>query len=195
MRYELKLHRITFGILALVLAAFVLFLLSVRGSLADERLEAIASLAVVVVAAGAFVTMGMIEGIMAFQFGRKHARELLSYLLLGIFSLACGLYLAISDAASLQTIALVSSPHALLFGLAEMRLAQHLERHPYFTKRLFLGGIVEIALGIALLTGFKMSSEQAVTLLAFVAIISVLQLLPLLAYSPRATHHTHGTVS
>ena len=186
MRYELKLHRITFGILTLLLSAFVLCLLGMRESLADERVVAIASLAVVIVAAAAFVTMGAIEGIVAFQFGKKHRQELLSYLLLGIFSLSCGLYLAISETASLQTIALAASPHALLFGLAEIRLAQHLGRHPYLTKRLFLGGLIEIALGIALLTGFRMSNEGAVTLLAYVAIISIMQLLPLLFHSHKA---------
>jgi regulator of protease activity HflC (stomatin/prohibitin superfamily) len=52
-------------------------------SLADERFEIIVSLAVVIAAAAAFVTIGMVEGVVAFQFGRAHKRELLSYLVLG----------------------------------------------------------------------------------------------------------------
>jgi hypothetical protein len=182
MRYELKVHRITFGILTIVLIAFVFFLLRWRPILADERLEVIASLAIVIVAAGAFVSMGVIEGTMAFQFGRKHKRELLSYLLLGFLSLSCGLYLAILDTATVQTVALVAAPHAFLFGLAELRLGQHLERHPGYKTGLMLGGIVEILLGAMLIGGSRLPNERAATLLAYVAIISILQLLPLLFY-------------
>lgn len=183
MRYELKLHRVTFGILAIMLMAFVVFLLRIRPGLADERLETVASLAIVVIAAVVFVMMGMIEGTIAFQFGRKHNRELWSYLLLGSLSLASGLYLAISDASSLQTVALVAAPHALLFGLAVLRIAQHLEGHAIYRRGLFLGGLVEIALGIALIIGSRLSNEGTATLLGYVAIISILQLLPLLFYS------------
>lgn len=183
MKYELKLHRVTFRILAILLMAFVVFLLRIRPSLADERLEVIASLALVVVVATAFVIMGMIEGTMAFQFGREHKRELLSYLLLGLLSLASGLYLAISEDASIQTVALVVAPHALLFGLGELRIAQHLERHPAYRRGLFLSGLIEIALGFALLGGSKLSSEETAALLGYVAILSTLQLLPLLLYS------------
>src|SRR6476619_6003201 len=100
MRYELRLHRLTFGILAVVLMAFVAFLFYVRPSLADERLEVIASLGIIIVAAAAFVAMGMIEGIMAFYFGKQHKREVFGYLLLGLLSLVSGLYLAISDTTS-----------------------------------------------------------------------------------------------
>lgn len=106
MRYELRLHRVTFGILAVVLMAFVAFLFYIRPSLADERLEVIASLAIVIVAAAAFVAMGMIEGIMVFYFGKQHKREVLCYLLLGLLSLVSGLYLSISETTSLQTVSL-----------------------------------------------------------------------------------------
>lgn len=182
MRYELKLHRLTFGILAVILVGFVVFLMRWRPLLADERMEVIASLAIVIVAATAFVSMGLIEGTMAFQFGRKHKREMLSYLLLGLLSLGCGICLAIIDSATVQTIALVAAPHAFLFGLAELRLSRHLERHPVYKKALVLGGAVEILLGVELIVGFRLSSENAAKLLAYVAIISILQLLTLLFY-------------
>ena len=185
MKYELKLHRITFGTLAIVLIVFVTFLLHIRPSLADERLEVIASLLVVVVVAAALASMGMIEGTMAFQFGTTHKRELLSYLLLGVLSLASGLYLALSETASLQAISLVAAPYALLFGLGELRIAQHFERHPQYRKGLVLCGLIEIALGFALVAGSRLSSEGAATLLGYVAALSILQLLPLLFYSPK----------
>jgi hypothetical protein len=186
MRYELKLHRFTFGIMAFLLVAFVAFEFRIGPSLADERLEVIASLAIVVVATAVFLIIGMVEGTMAFQFGRAHKRELLSYLLLGVLSLASGLYLAVSDDASLQTIALVGAPHALLFGLAQIRMAQHLERHPAYRRRLLLCGLIEIGLGFTLIAGSRLSNEGTAMLLAYVAILSLLQLLPLLLYSGRA---------
>ena len=133
-------------------------------------------------AATAFGYMGMIEGVMALQFGRKHKRELLSYLALGFFSLGCGLYLAISESASIQTVSLVAAPHAILFGLGELRIGHHLERHRAYRRGLFLGGVVEILLGVALIVGYRLSTEDAVMLLGYVATISVLQLLPLVFY-------------
>ena len=186
MRYELRLHRLTFGILAVVLMAFVAFLFYIRPGLADERLEVIASLGIVIVAAAAFVAMGMIEGIMAFYFGKQHKREVFGYLLLGLLSLVSGLYLAISETTSLQTVSLVAAPHALLFGLAELRLAQHLERHPGYRRALFVCGLVEIALGFILIGGSELTTEGTATLLGYVAILSVLQLLPFLFYSRAA---------
>ena len=189
MRYELKLHRVTFGILAVILAGFVVFLMRWRSGLADERIEVIASLAIVIGAATAFVSMGVIEGTIAFQFGRKHKRELLSYLLLGLLSLGCGLYLAILDAATIQTVTLVAAPHAFLFGLAELRVSQHLGRHPGYKTGLILCGIIEILLGVVLLGGSRLSNEGAATLLAYVAVISILQLLPLLFYWHKPQQH------
>jgi uncharacterized membrane protein HdeD (DUF308 family) len=166
-----------------MLVGFVVFLLSIRPSVADERLEVIASLAIVILAAAVFTMMGIIEGAIAFEFGKKHKRELLSYLLLGLLSLASGLYLAFSEEASLQIVSLVAAPHALLFGLGELRIAQHLERHPSYKRGLFLNGLIEIVLGVALIVGLWFSNERAATLLGYVAILSILQLLPVLFYS------------
>jgi hypothetical protein len=168
--------------LALILTAFVVFLMRLRPSLANAMLEVVATLAIVVVAATAFIFMGMIEGTMAFQFGKRHKRELLSYLLLGLFSLGCGLYLAVSDSATIQTVALVAAPHAFLFGLAELRLGQHLEHHVAYRKGLTLGGIVEVLIGIALVSGSQLSSERAALLLICVVVITIVQLMPLVFY-------------
>jgi len=92
----------------------------------------------------------MVEGLVAFQFGLRHVRELLSYLLLGLVSLASGLFLAISDKVAIQTIALVAAPHALLFGIAELRLAAHVRRHPEKRRGFLISGLCEVALGVAL---------------------------------------------
>jgi uncharacterized membrane protein HdeD (DUF308 family) len=195
MRYELKSHRLTFGILAFMLTGFVVFLLRLRPSLADERLEVIASLAIVILASAMFTIMGIFEGTIAFQFGNKHKRELLSYLLLGLVSLASGLYLAFSEEASLQVIALVAAPHAPLFGLGEVRIAQHLEHHPAYRRGLVINGVVEIVLGIVLILGSGFSNEGTATLLGFVAILSILQLLPVLFYSHKVAPQRAGSAT
>ncbi len=188
MRSELRLHRIVFGILVVLLAGFIFLLLHLHSSLASARLEAIASLVIVAAAAVVFVMTGLVEEVVAFQFGRKHKRELLSYLLLGFVSLATGFYLAISQTASLQTVALVTAPHALLFGAGEFRIALHMQRHRGYRRALALAGFIEFGMGIVLVSGSRMSNERAAILLGYVATVSVLELLPLVLFShPRAS--------
>src|SRR5215467_15646375 len=84
MRYELRLHRLTFGILVVLLVAFVALVLGLHPLFADRSLDVITSFMIIVLAATAFGFMGMVEGMMAFYFGRHHKRELLSYLALGL---------------------------------------------------------------------------------------------------------------
>ncbi|HEV2275296.1 MAG TPA: DUF308 domain-containing protein [Acidobacteriaceae bacterium] len=189
MRSELKLHRVVSGILVLLLAAFVLLLLRLHPSLVDERLETIASLVLVVAAAAALVTMGMVEETIAFQFGRRHKRELLSYLVLGLISIASGLYLAISQTASLQTVGFFTAPFALLFGLAELRIASHLRHHPGYRRAILSGGLVELGMGVALLFGSRLSNESTAILLGYLAVLSILQLLPFVFFWRRSTPH------
>jgi hypothetical protein len=183
MRYELKLHKLTFGILVGILAAFATLVLAMPKSLASEHFEVITSFIVIVLAATAFGFMGMVEGIMALQFGTKHKRELLGYLSLGLVTLGCGIYLAISERVRIQTIALVAAPHAFLFGIGQLRLAWHLERHKPHQEALIAGGFIEILSGLLLVQGYRLSTQGAVTLLASVAILSIFQILPLLLYS------------
>lgn len=182
MQTELRLHRLVVGILVALLLLFISIVLALHPSLAHQRFEVIASLALVIAAAAVFVTIGMVEGVVAFQFGPTHRRELGIYLLLGMVSLASGLYLAISEKASIQTIALVAAPHALLFGIGELRLSAHLRRHPAKRRGFLINGFCEFALGVALVAAYYMSSQRAAMLLAYVAILSILQLVPFLFY-------------
>lgn len=187
MRSEIRMHRVVLAVLAFVIAAFVALLLYLHPSLESERLEAVASLILVVVAAAAFVAVGAVEETIAFIFGRSHRRELLSYLLLGLASIASGLFLTFSDRASLQTVAFVVAPNALLFGAAELRMAQHLSHHPRQKRGLLLCGLCELALGIALVCGWKLPTQDVATLLGLTAIVSLLQLLPLLLFNGRVS--------
>lgn len=188
MQSEIRMHRLVLAILTIILVAFLGFLFYLTPRLASERLEAITSLITVILVASGFVMMGAVEEVVAFQFGIKHKREFLSYLLLGFVSIVSGLYLAISETASLQTIALVVAPHALLFGVAELRMAQHLQHHPGQRRGLFISGLCETGLGVALVYGWAMSNERVAMLLGYAAIISILQLLPLLLYRRPAIH-------
>jgi len=168
--------------LATVVTGIALLFFYLSSHPADVWFEASISLIVVIAVATALVYMGVAEGIVALQFGMRHKRELLSYLLLGLLSAISGLYLAISEVESLETIALVASPHAFLFGIAELRISQHLQHHPKQRRALLLFGACEIALGLALVIGSRMSTYHVATLLGYGAVITSLQLLAFLIY-------------
>jgi uncharacterized membrane protein HdeD (DUF308 family) len=187
MQTELRLHQLVVGILIVLLVLFIFIVLSLYPSLEDQRFDVIVSLAVVIAAAAVFATIGMVEGVVAFQFGPTHRRELMGYLLLGVVSLASGLFLAISEKASVQTIALVAAPHAFLFGIGEIRLAAHLRRHPAKRRGFLIGGICEVALGVALVGALYLSSQRAAMLLGYVAIVSTVQLIPFLFYKRQSS--------
>lgn len=182
MRYELSLHRLLLSILITLLTIFVLLLFYIGSNIADERIEATASLAIVLTVATAFAYMGTAEGIVALYFGLKHPRELLGYLLLGVLSIFAGFYLAFARDESLQRVALIVAPHAFLFGFAELRIAQYMHKHPRQRRTLILCGTLELALGGALVWGSRLSNGQVSTLLGYVALLTILQLLPLLFY-------------
>lgn len=182
MQYELRLHRLLLAILATVVTGIALLFFYLSSHPVDVWLEASISLIVVIVVATALVYMGVAEGIVALQFGKRHKRELLGYLLLGLLSATSGLYLAISGVESLGTIALVASPHAFLFGIAELRISQHLQHHPKQRRTLLLFGACEVALGLALVIGSRMSTYHVATLLGYGAAITSLQLLAFLIY-------------
>lgn len=182
MRYELRLHRLLLSMLVTLLTLFVLALFYMASNIVNERLEAIGSLAIVLVVATVFTYMGTAEGVIALYFGLEHPRELVSYLLLGLVSILSGLYLAVSQDESLQRISLVVAPHAFLFGFAELRIARHMKHHPNQRRALTLCGVCELTLGVALFWGSRLSNRHVITLLGYVALLTILQLLPLLFY-------------
>lgn len=193
MQYELRLHRLLLAILTTLVTGIVLLFFYLSSHPVDVWIEASISLIVVIVVATALVYMGVAEGIVALQFGMRHKRELLGYLLLGLLSAASGLYLAISEVESVKTIALVASPHAFLFGLAELRISQHLQHHPKQRRALLLFGVCEIVLGLALVIGSRMSTYHVATLLGYAAAVTSLQLLAFLIYKyKRAEHGVSG---
>lgn len=192
MQYELRLHRLLLAMLATVLTGVVLLFFYLNSHPADVWIEASVSLVVVIVVAAVLVYMGMAEGIVALQFGTRHKRELLSYVLLGVLSVASGLYLAISETTSLRTIALVVSPHTLLFGIAEFRISQHMQHHSKQRRALLLFGACEITLGMALiLLGSRMSNSHVAALLGYGAGITSLQLLAFLFYKSQRSERLH----
>jgi hypothetical protein len=125
--------------------------------------------------------MGAAEGIIAFYFGIKHRRECIAYLLLGLLSVSTGLYLAISQAGTLQTVSLVVSLHAFFFGLLELRPTQHTKRHPK-EKRALVCGVCELGLGVALVWGYSQPDNRVGEVLGAVAVLTLMQLIPLLFY-------------
>jgi hypothetical protein len=189
MRYELRLHRLLLSVMVTLLFLFVIGLFYLNAQPGEEHFEAVVSLIVVIIVAAIFAFMGTAEGIIAFYFGIKHRQEFIAYLLLGLLSISSGLYLAMSQAESLQMVSLIVSPHAFLFGLAELRMAQHMERHQKERRALIVCGSCELALGIALVWGAILPNHRVAELLGGVAVLTILQLMPLLFYReiPRKT--------
>lgn len=190
MKYELRLHRVALWILTLLMGGYIAYSLRVRAFVGHARYETIGALFLVIVAAAAFVAMGIVESTLAFQFGKGHRRELWTYLTLGFLALWTGLYLAVSAKSSLQIVALVTSPHAFLFGLGELRISRHLKRHPVYRRGLISGGVIEILMGFCLVFGFTLSSQDVADLLMYVAFLTILQLAPFLFFQfPHASSH------
>lgn len=175
-------HRLLLAMLTTLLLGFVAVLFYLGTNVANEYFEATVSVVVIVAVGAAFVYMGTAEGIVAFQFGLRHKRELWGYLTLGLISVVSGLYLAMFERTSLQTVALVLSPHAFLFGIVELRIAQHMRHHPKQRNLLVVGGACELLLGIVLLSSSRLSVDQTATLLGYVATLTALQLLGFLFY-------------
>jgi uncharacterized membrane protein HdeD (DUF308 family) len=182
MKSELRLHRLLLAMLAMLLLAFVGVLFYLSTNVDSEDFEATVSLVILLAIGTAFVYMGAAEGITAVQFGIKHKRELWSYLILGLISVASGLYLAMSQTASLQTVAILVSPHAFLFGVAELRIARHMQHHPKQRLLLLIGGICELILGVTLLGGSGLQVAHVAALLGYAAILTAFQLLAFLLY-------------
>lgn len=176
MKYELHLHRIALGIIVLLLSVAITYGVYWRQHYGQAGSDAVLAILIVTMSAALFVAVGIVESAIAFQFGKGHRRELIAYLIFGLISLGSGLYLAISNAGSLQSVGLVASPYALMFGLAEIRAARHCTRHRKYKVALRIGGVLECAAGAALIFSSFRIGDYVVDLLICVALITVLQL-------------------
>ncbi len=144
MRHELRLHRVVLTVLTATTLAFIALLFYIHNSIGDARLEVVASLVLIVAAGGALLIIGGIEGAVAIEFGKRHIREAFGYLLLCLTSLSAGVYLGIAERATLQIISLIASLYAFIFGVAQMRMAQHLGHHPAYKRVFIFDGLIEI---------------------------------------------------
>ena len=107
------------------------------------------------------------------------------YSIVGIGSLGCALYLGAASATSLDIVAVLISFHTLLFGTAELRIAQHLRHHMKVRRLLRTGGVCQRVLGVALLISCEVSLTYTVTLLGYSAILTSFQLLTFLLVTSR----------
>ncbi len=185
MQYELRLHRLLATVLFAILVAFVLLFIYLNAHGPDIWAEASIALVMEIAVSAGLVYLGAIEGIVALQFGANHRREIWAYLLLSLFSIGCGLYLAIAHTSSLQTVALVISPHVFLFGLAELRFSRHMEQHSLLKRVLRIFGICEIAMAVGLIAVSTMSNARVALFLACVAGLTALQLFGFLLHKDR----------
>ena len=182
MQYELRLHRLIVSILTVVLIGFVVLFVYFDHRAPDVWIEASVALVLEIAVSTGLVYVGVAEGVLAFQFGGRHKREILSYLLLSVLSIGSGLWLAMTESSSLMTIALVVSPHVLLFGLAQVRISQYLSHHLVLRRALLVCGICEVLMGIGLTAVSRVSDRSAASFLAYVAAMTALQLIGFLMY-------------
>ena len=182
MRYELRLHRLIASILTAVLIGFVVLFVYLDHHASDIWIEASVALVLEIAVATGLGYVGMAEGVLAFQFEPKHRREIFSYLLLGVLSIGSGLYLSVTESSSLMTIALVVSPHVLLFGLAQLRVSRRMGHHLLMRRALLVCGLCEVLMGLGLIAVSRVSDRAAASFLAYVAAMTALQLIGFLLY-------------
>ena len=185
MQVELKSHRILFGLLAMWLMIFLVILLFFEAHRYTSRLEAEVILVLSIAVTSALGYIGLAEIIVGFQFGRVHRRELVTYLVLGTISLLTGIMLALTTPLRLAFIAIAVAPHAILFGLLQLRLSRGLTRHRSHARSLKVCGVIDILSGIVLACGFFLSDVNVITLLGVTAAITLLQLFPFLLFPRR----------
>lgn len=189
MHYELRLHRLIAALLTAILIGFVLLFVYLDHLSSNIWMEADIALLMEIAVSTGLGYIGMTEGVIAFEFGRPHKREILSYLALAALSIGCGLYLSLTEKSSLMTIALVVSPHAFLFGAAQLRASQHLRHHAAAQRALQIGGLCALLMSIGLVAVSRLSDVAAARFLAYVAAMTALQLIGFLMYkrSPSIT--------
>lgn len=188
MRYELRLHRLIATIVAAVLIGFVMLFVYLDHRASDVWIEASVALLLEIAVSTGLVYIGIAEGVLAFQFGAKHKREILGYLILGALSVACGLYLAVTESSSLMTIALVVSPQVILFGIGQLRISRHMSHHFAQRRALQVCGLCELLMGFGLIAVSRISNTAAAGFLAYIAAMTALQLIGFLMYK-RVPHN------
>lgn len=192
MQYELRLHQLIAAILTVVLIGFVALFIYLDNHGPDVWMEASVALLLEIAVSAGLVYVGMAEGILALQFGRQHKREILSYLSLGALSVGCGLYLAMTESSSLMTIALVVSPHVLLFGVGQLWISQHITHHFAQRRALQVCGFCELLMGVGLIAASRISNAAVAKLLAYTAAMTALQLIGFLMFKSTLRNHWLG---
>jgi len=184
MREEIRAHRLVLIFITAWIAIFLYILFALGVHRSEARVEAEAILLLTNLVAVAFVYVGMGEIMAAATFGPPHRKEFTTYLLLGELSLITGFGLLLVEKATLPTVALIIAPYAILFGLAELRMARGLAHHPRQATALYVCGALEIGTGCLLLVSHYWSEVLIVRLLTMTAIASLLQLLPFVFFRP-----------
>lgn len=185
MQEELRSHRIIFFLIAMWLVIFIIGLFFLDAHRYADRIQAEIILVLSISIDSALAYVGMAEIIIGLQFGGVHRRELTTYLLLGTLSLLSGILLALTTPLRLALIALVVSPHAILFGLLQLRLSSGLSRHPPQARSFKVCGVIDVLSGVLLACSFFLSDVNVVRLLGATAASALLQLFPFLFFPKR----------
>ena len=182
MREEIGVHRLVLIFITAWIAIFLYVLYALGAHRSEIKVEAEGILLLTNLVAAAFVYVGMGEILAAATFGPPHRKEFTAYLLLGEFSVIAGFFLLFNAVASLPTIAVILAPYALLFGVAELRMAPGFAHHPRQATALYVCGALELGCGVLLATGHYWTDIQLIRLLTITAIASLLQLVPFVLF-------------
>jgi len=188
MREELRSHKLMLGFIVGWIIIFLSTLVSFGAHKADVKLEAGVVLVLTSVVGAALSYVGMSGIVAAGIFGKKHRREFLAYITLGMLALVMATILMFSTDESIAILCLGAAPFPLLLGLAEIRLAMGFTRHQQLSHALIVCGLLELTCGVLLACARFFDELQVMSIIAATAFISLLQLVPFLFFQPVHFH-------
>jgi len=186
MREEFRSHKVIASLLAGWLAVFIAMLFFLGAFRTQARVEVEVILVLNMTVCAALGYMGLADLIVGIELGSPHRREIGIYLTMGIACLASSILLSLTTKVSLGLIAILVSPHAILFGVAQIRLSSRMNSHPTQARALRICGILELACGVCMVIAYRLSDANIVTLLGVTAVFTLLQLFPFLFFSPKS---------
>lgn len=196
MRDEYQIHRFILTILSIWITIFLIVLITLHVQDATANLSAAIILLFSVVISSGFVGMSFFEILAAFDFGPGHKREVFAYLILACIDLMSGVALASVKSISLATIAVVISPHPLLFGIVLLRIARHMERHGVQRSALIFLGLFDISAALILGCSYWIPSDSFILrVLGLSALTALLQFVPFLIGPDPIQHGNKSRIS
>jgi hypothetical protein len=163
---EARVHTTVLMVQGVLMVGFGLTLFWLGKTITDVFSEIAGCIVAVLLTAAFLLLLGIIDCIGGLTIRKGHRRELHFYLFSGASSMVLGLILWFSPWGSVQALAVLAGLQGLFWATWDLRFASHLSDHPRERSGLRILGVTTLALGLALVTGLELSSQQALLLLA-----------------------------